>query len=164
MRPPDVVIEDERWSDAGLERLAETAALALQEWLRVSGEIVVMGCDDRRIAGLNAEFRDKPKATNVLSWPSAEHSPREPGAVPDAPQPGEWGDIAIAYETCVAEARAANRPLDHHVIHLLVHAGLHLVGYDHEDDRDAETMQQAERSILQRLSIPDPYEPDLADD
>lgn len=157
-RPPDVVIEDERWTDAGLEALSETAAMALQTWLGVCGEIVVMGCDDRRIAGLNAEFRGKPRATNVLSWPAEEHEPRAPGAIPAKPAPGEWGDIAIAYETCVAEAQAADRPLAHHIIHLLVHAGLHLVGYDHEDDRDAETMQHVERSILKTLSIPDPYE------
>ncbi|WP_299839344.1 rRNA maturation RNase YbeY [uncultured Paracoccus sp.] len=155
--PPDVVIEDERWEEAGLEPLAERALDALQLWLGASGEIVVMGCDDARIAALNADFRGKPRATNVLSWPSVEHQPHEPGDRPNLPEDEEWGDIAISFDTCAAEALAQGKPFDHHVIHLLIHAGLHLVGYDHENDADAETMEAVERSILFTLGISDPY-------
>lgn len=154
----ETVIEDDRWEAAGLEALADRAAAATLAWLGMApAEIVVMGCDDARIAALNADFRGKPRATNVLSWPATEHRPHAPGAAPDLPETEELGDIAIAYETCAAEAVAQGKPLDDHVTHLLVHAILHLVGYDHENDQDAETMEAAERSILARLQIPDPY-------
>lgn len=117
-----------------------------------------MGCADARIASLNADFRGKPRSTNVLSWPAVEHLPRQPGAVPELPDEAELGDIAIAFETCVAEAQAQGKPFDHHVLHLLVHATLHLLGYDHENDPDAERMEATERAILQTLDVPDPYE------
>lgn len=153
----DTVIEDERWEVAGLEDLATQAVSATLTWLKLDAEVVVMGCDDARIAALNADFRGKPRATNVLSWPAVEHLPHAPGAMPELPDTDELGDIAIAYETCLAEAQEAGRPFSHHVSHLIVHGVLHLAGFDHEDDLDAETMQDAERSILQTLSIPDPY-------
>ncbi|WP_306751443.1 rRNA maturation RNase YbeY [Paracoccus actinidiae] len=153
----DCVIEDDRWDGLGLEALAERAIFAALTWHGIGGEVVVMGCDDARIASLNADFRGKPRATNVLSWPSTEHIPHEPGVPPDLPDTEELGDIAIAYETCLAEAEVQCKPVDHHVTHLLVHATLHLLGYDHGNDADAETMGAAERSILARLNIPDPY-------
>ncbi|HMM08574.1 MAG TPA: rRNA maturation RNase YbeY [Paracoccus solventivorans] len=161
--PVDVVIEDERWQDAGLEALAARAAAATLRHLGLPSagedvpEIVVMGCDDDRIAALNADFRGKPQPTNVLSWPSADPAPRAPGAVPAPPDADELGDIAISYDTCAREAAAQGKPLADHATHLLVHAILHLAGYDHEDDADADTMEDAERAILATLDIPDPY-------
>lgn len=154
----DCVIEDDRWETAGLGVLAQRAVTAALTWRGLSGEVVVLGCDDARIAALNADFRGKPKATNVLSWPSVEFIPHDPGEIPDAPEADELGDIAIAYDTCMAEAAAQSKPFNDHVTHLLIHAVLHLIGYDHENDLDAETMEAAERSILQTLSIPDPYQ------
>lgn len=153
----DCVIEDDRWQAAGLEDLAARAVDATLSWHRMGGEVVVMGCGDARIASLNADFRGKPRATNVLSWPSVEHAPRQPGAEPDLPDEDELGDVAIAFETCVAEAQAQGKPFDHHVLHLLVHATLHLLGYDHANDPDAERMEATERSILQTIGVPDPY-------
>ncbi|QRZ14652.1 rRNA maturation RNase YbeY [Paracoccus methylovorus] len=158
----DIVLEDDRWEDAGLPAMAERAAHAIGEWLELGAfQIVVMGCDDARIAGLNAEFRGKPKPTNVLSWPSTEFEPRQPGTHPDPLEVEELGDIAISYDTCQREAEAQGKPFADHAMHLLVHAMLHLAGYDHIDDEDAETMEDTERSILGKLGIPDPYlEPD----
>lgn len=153
----DCVIEDDRWQAAGLEGLAARAITAALEWHEIGGEVVVMGCDDARIASLNAEFRGKPRATNVLSWPSVEHSPHAPGERPDLPDTDELGDVAISYDTCAAEAQAQGTPFDHHVQHLLVHATLHLLGYDHENDPDAQMMEATERAILAKLDIPDPY-------
>jgi probable rRNA maturation factor len=153
----DCVIEDDRWETVGLEDLASRAISAALGWHGIGGEVVVMGCDDARIAALNADFRGKPQATNVLSWPSVEHLPRDPGARPELPDEEELGDIAIAFDTCDAEARAQEKPFADHVVHLLVHATLHLLGYDHQNDADAETMEAAERSILKSLHIPDPY-------
>lgn len=155
--PVDLVIEDERWLDADLGGIAARAAQATVRHLGIDPvEIVVMGCDDARIAALNEHFRGKPRPTNVLSWPAVEPPPRPPGAVPVPPE-GELGDIAISYDTCAAEAAAQGKPFADHVTHLVVHAILHLAGYDHEADADAETMEDAERSILAGLGIPDPY-------
>ena len=153
----DTVIEDERWGAAGLPELADRAVAATLGWLGIGGEVVVLGCDDARIAALNADFRGKPQATNVLSWPSEEPRRAAPGAAPDLPDTEELGDVAIAYDTCMAEAAAQGKPAANHVTHLLVHAVLHLAGYDHETDPDAETMETAERAILATLAIPDPY-------
>lgn len=159
----EVMIEDARWQAAQLEALAERAAEATLAHLALDPaafEISVLGCDDARIAVLNGDFREKPQSTNVLSWPSAERAAQTPGALPDLPEPGpdsELGDIAIAYDTCAAEAEAGNKPLADHVTHLIVHAVLHLLGYDHIRDQDATLMEATEVAILGKLGLPDPY-------
>ena len=154
----DIVLEDDRWEDAGLPAMAERAARAVGDWMELGEfQVVVMGCDDKRIAELNAQFRGKPKPTNVLSWPAIEFGPRRPGERPEIPEIPELGDVAISYDTCQREAAAQKKPFADHATHLLVHAILHLAGYDHIDDQDAETMEDSERAILSRLGIPDPY-------
>ncbi|MDT8327128.1 MAG: rRNA maturation RNase YbeY [Roseovarius sp.] len=159
----EVMIEDDRWQAAQLEVLAERAATATLTHLGLDPaafEISVLGCDDARIAVLNGDFREKPQPTNVLSWPSEERAPETPGAAPDLPVPGpdsELGDIAIAYDTCAAEAQAGGKPLADHVTHLIVHAVLHLLGYDHIRDQDATLMEATEVAILGKLGLPDPY-------
>ena len=96
--PVDIVIEDERWLDVDLQGMAERAAAAATRHLGIDTvEIVVMGCDDTRIAALNDHFRGKAKPTNVLSWPSVEPAPRAPGEVPVPPDTDELGDIAISF-------------------------------------------------------------------
>ncbi|RKF17274.1 rRNA maturation RNase YbeY [Roseovarius spongiae] len=159
----ETLVEDARWTSVDLPGLAETAAQATLAHLGLDPadwEIAVLGCDDARIAALNADFRDRPQPTNVLSWPAEDRGPRDPGAAPDAPWPGddpELGDIAIAYDTCAREAGAAGRPLAAHATHLVVHAVLHLLGYDHIRDADAALMQALEVRILCKLGIDDPY-------
>ncbi len=154
----DIVLEDDRWEDAGLPAMAARAARAVGDWLELGEfQVVVLGCDDDRIAGLNAEFRGKPQPTNVLSWPTSEFEPRAPGAHPARPEIEELGDVAISFDTCQREAKAHGKPFADHATHLLVHAILHLAGYDHIDDLDAKTMEDGERVILSRLGIPDPY-------
>jgi probable rRNA maturation factor len=159
----DVVIEDDRWEAAGLEDLSERAARATLEHLALDPEdweISILGCDDARIAGLNEDFRDKPQPTNVLSWPSEERGAEVPGAVPVPPVPGpdrELGDIAIAWDTCAREAAEGDKPLADHVTHLIVHAVLHLLGYDHVRDQDATLMETTEVEILGKLGVSDPY-------
>ncbi|MEC9198251.1 MAG: rRNA maturation RNase YbeY [Pseudomonadota bacterium] len=163
----DCVFEDERWEEAGLEDLAETAARATLEHLGLGTagyEIVVLACDDDRIKELNADFREKDKATNVLSWPSEERAPDEPGETPfypDIPDPDgppeELGDIAISYDTCLREAEEGGIPFANHVTHLMVHAVLHLLGHDHIDDADATLMEGIETQVLGKMGIPDPY-------
>lgn len=159
----EVRIDDDRWQAVGLAGLAERAAAATLVHLGLAPddwEISVLGCDDARIAVLNGEFRDKPQPTNVLSWPSEERGADRPGARPALPEAGpdpELGDIAIAYDTCVREAEAGGKPLGDHVTHLIVHAVLHLLGYDHISDQDATLMEATEGAILGKLGVRDPY-------
>ncbi|WP_120500881.1 rRNA maturation RNase YbeY [Roseovarius sp. EL26] len=159
----DTMIEDARWKALDLPKLAEKAAQATlihMELVPSEFEIVVMGCDDARIAELNGDFRDKPQPTNVLSWPSEERGPEIDGEAPDLPQPGpdlELGDIAIAFETCQREAADAGKPFMDHVTHLIVHAVLHLLGYDHIRDKDATLMEGIEVAVLGKLGLEDPY-------
>lgn len=162
----DCVIEDERWTGAGLPALAERAARATLTDRGLAPEgfaIALLGCDDARIALLNADFRGRARATNVLSWPSEERDAPADGAMPEPPAPGtpddpcELGDIAISYDTCAAEAAAQGKTLPDHVTHLIVHAVLHLLGHDHERERDAALMEDCERRILASMGIADPY-------
>ncbi len=156
----DVLCEDPRWEEAGLDEMTETALRATLGHLGLGNgfELSVLGCDDARIAGLNAEFRGKPAATNVLSWPAEERAADTPGARPEPPAEPELGDIAIAYETCRKEADSQRKPFRNHVLHLVCHAVLHCLGYDHIDDADATLMEDTERAILASLGVPDPYD------
>ena len=162
----DTVYEDARWEEFGLADLSESAARATLARLGLAPtgfSITVMGCDDNRIMGLNTEFRDKPKATNVLSWPSEERGAEYVGEMPELPEAGEaddpesLGDIAIAWETCMAEAVEQEKSARDHVTHLMVHGVLHLLGFDHIEDEDAELMEGLEVEILASMGIDDPY-------
>ena len=116
-------------------------------------ELAVMLTDDAGIRTLNNNWRGIDKPTNVLSFPALQ--PTGPGGPDDAPR--MLGDIAIAYDTTRREADEEQKPFDHHLSHLAVHGFLHLIGYDHEKDDDAEAMEALEREILAQLGIPDPY-------
>ena len=104
--------------------------------------------DDRAMRKLNRTYRGKDKPTNVLSFPAGEAGEGKTRAL---------GDIAIALGTVKREARAQGKALGDHVTHLMVHAVLHLLGYDHESDPDAEHMEALERKALAALGIADPY-------
>jgi len=116
-------------------------------------ELAVMLTDDAGVRTLNRNWRGIDKPTNVLSFPALQPSGRR--GPDDAPR--MLGDIAIAYETTRREADEEQKPFDHHLCHLAVHGFLHLIGYDHENDDDAEAMETLEREILSQLGIPDPY-------
>jgi probable rRNA maturation factor len=116
-------------------------------------ELAVMLTDDPGIRTLNNNWRGIDKPTNVLSFPALQtEGARKPG---DAPR--MLGDVAIAYETTRREADAEGKPFEHHLSHLAIHGFLHLIGYDHENDADADEMESLETEILQQLGIPDPY-------
>jgi len=161
----EILIEDSRWSDIDLTALAARAVHAALAHLSLDPEtceLTVLACDDTRIAALNADFRGKPTATNVLSWPAEGLSPDTEGATPTAPSPdimGEiaLGDIAISYDTCAREAQEAGKTLPDHTTHLIIHGLLHLLGYDHIRDGDATLMEETEVKILGTLGIDDPY-------
>ncbi len=162
----ETVPEDPRWQAFGLDRLAEAAARATLAGLGIAPDgfvLSLLGCDDARIAVLNAEFRGKPVPTNVLSWPAQERGSEFAGEDPEPPEPGPaddpepLGDIAIAWETCMAEAQAQGKTPEAHVTHLIVHGVLHLLGYDHVEDEDADLMEGHEVRILASLGLSDPY-------
>ena len=161
----DITIEDSRWQDAGLDALAGEAVAAVLAHFSLDPEeceISLLACDDLRIAELNAEFREKDKATNVLSWPAEDLAAEEDGSAPLPPEAdftGEiaLGDIAISHDTCAREAAEAGKPLADHTRHLIVHGLLHLLGYDHIRDRDAALMEGIEVLVLGKMGIANPY-------
>jgi len=154
MLTADIVITADCWraepaAEAIVQRAIVAAAGAASEQAD-RGELAVMLTDDDGIRTLNHDWRGIDKPTNVLSFPAV--------ALPGrGGEPRALGDIAIAYETTRREAETENKPFGHHLSHLAIHGFLHLIGYDHETDDDAETMEQLERNILARLGIPDPY-------
>lgn len=161
----DCVIDDDRWSAIDFEATAAQAVTATLQFRSLDPsacEVSILACDDARILELNGAFRDKDTATNVLSWPSDERAAETDGAHPAPPEidpfgETELGDIAIAFDTCAAEAQAAGKNLRNHTTHLLVHATLHLLGYDHIRDADGDLMERCETQILGKMGLSDPY-------
>lgn len=117
------------------------------------GEVSVVLTDDTAIRALNRDWRNIDKATNVLSFPAG-----KPGSSAAATQSSIMmlGDIVVAYETLARECAEEDKSFLHHLAHLTVHGFLHLMGYDHETDLDAEAMERLESAILARLDVPDP--------
>ena len=138
-----IVVVDAGWRRAlpGVEQLVRRAAIAALGTKRRS--LVVALSNDREVRKLNARDRGKNKPTNVLSYPSGEKS--------------FLGDVVLARQTVWREARQQGKTPSAHVSHLVVHGTLHLLGYDHENDSDAERMERLERRILARMGIADPY-------
>jgi probable rRNA maturation factor len=131
-------------------RAADRVLAACADAEAPDSELSVVFTDDARVRVLNAGWRGKDKATNVLSFPAFPHGAR--GVFPPM-----LGDIVLAAETVAREAEADAKPLADHIAHLIVHGILHLIGYDHESDAEAEEMENLERLILAGLGIPDPY-------
>lgn len=150
----EVVVESEEWdSRPDLRLRVEESVVAALAGAAVStlatAEIAVLLTDDEGISALNERWRGKASATNVLSWPAT--SPKLLAVSPMI------GDIAIAFETAEREAVAEGKELSDHVAHLAIHGTLHLLGFDHESEAQAETMEELERTILRKLHIADPY-------
>ena len=120
-------------------------------------EISIRLADDDEVRTLNAQYRHKDKATNVLSFPMIQPDLFE--TVTQNSDDGEvlLGDIVLAYGVCAAEAAAKGVSVEHHAMHLVVHGTLHLLGYDHLGDGDADAMEEIERTALALLGIADPY-------
>ncbi len=133
---------DSSWKEEisyAFEKAAETIGTDFSEM-----EVSVVLADDQEVQALNKTFRGKDKPTNVLSFPSEEE--------------GELGDIILAYESIMREAQEVGISPLHHMLHLIIHGFLHLLGYDHEEEKAAHTMETMEIKILQQLNISNPYE------
>lgn len=147
----EILLEAGNWpEEPELRNMAETAIQAcIGEGLldvTQNAEISIVFTDDASIRELNRQWRGKDKPTNVLSFPAAgDHAG------------GLLGDIVLAAETVIDEAGIESKPLGHHIIHLVVHGFLHICGYDHENEEDADRMEKLESRILANLDIPDPY-------
>ena len=153
----EVLVTADCWqAEAGAEAVIQRAIAAAAEIADADvgeAELAVMLTDDSGIRTLNGNWRGIDKPTNVLSFPALQPTgARKPG---DAPR--MLGDIAIAYQTLRREADEEQKPFNHHLSHLAVHGFLHLIGYDHDNDADAEAMESLEIEILAQLGIPDPY-------
>jgi probable rRNA maturation factor len=135
-------------TDTQLELWGNTALVKLEDDLELTIRIV----DETESAQLNETYRHKQGATNILSFPFE---------VPDEVELNLLGDLVICASVLEREAIEQNKPLHHHWAHIVIHGVLHLLGYDHIDETDAEEMEAKEIELLQTLSIPNPYENDL---
>lgn len=146
----DILVESARWSarrnaKAVIRRAIGTAAAMVPT---SAGEIAIVLSNDSAMRALNRTWRGKDEPTNVLSFPASEQNHGSPLHL---------GDIVIAYETTAREAKAEGKPFRHHLAHLAVHGFLHLAGYDHMADKEAEAMETLEIAVLRRLKVPNPY-------
>lgn len=153
----DIRIASAAWraalpNPAAAVRRAARAALKVELPAKARTSLSILLTDDAEMRKLNAGWRAKDKPTNVLSFPSE-------NAVDPARPPAHLGDIALGLTTCKREAREQKKTLADHVMHLTVHGVLHLLGYDHMDDEQAEAMEPLETDILAAMGIADPYKP-----
>jgi probable rRNA maturation factor len=150
----DVVRESTLWAgQAEPEEVARRAALAALAGTgrpyNSNAELAVILSDDERVKMLNGLWRGKDQATNVLSFPAAEGDEIATAEL--------LGDVVVAYETVAREAESEGKSFQAHFTHLVVHGTLHLMGFDHEDEDEAEEMEAAERTVLSGLGVADPY-------
>jgi probable rRNA maturation factor len=145
----EIVIEDAAWRTAEprARALAKAAAAAtLKSENRADATVAILLADDARLSALNTVFRGKSGPTNVLSFPRS------------GPGGGDHlGDIALALGVCAREAAEQGKTLAAHLQHLTAHGVLHLLGYDHQTDAEAEAMEAKERQVLAGLGVADPY-------
>ena len=146
----------DRWNalsnvDALARKAIEASCALAGVRLKQGAEVGVQFADDAQVRALNRQWREIDKPTNVLSFPAA-----KPKALASAPM---LGDIVLAFETIQAEASAEGKTLGDHTSHLIVHGFLHLLGFDHLTDAQAETMEGLETRILAELGVADPYAP-----
>jgi probable rRNA maturation factor len=146
----DISIDDKDWTAVpNLRKLARSAIAAALPENDVS--LSLLFTSDAKILEINRQWRGKATATNVLSFPVSAETPVPAG------EPRPLGDIALAFGVISREAEEQKKPVTHHVTHLIVHGALHLLGYDHETDSEAEAMEAREIMILAGLGIENPY-------
>jgi len=152
--------DSSRFTEQSVRRAAE-AAIAESAFPQLADfgrtvELSVRLTGDEQVRVLNAHWRGKDKPTNVLSFPMAEEAELRDESFAEAEL--LLGDIILARGVCAAEATEKGVPFESHATHLIVHGTLHLLGYDHSDERDAMDMEAREIRALERLGIANPYE------
>ena len=151
-----IEVEDSSWQALpeleALTREAVVAALSEELPQQIPVEVALLFTGDAAIAEINSEWRGQNKPTNVLSFPAPEDMPLPEG------ENRPLGDIVLAFGVISREAREQGKSLRDHTAHLIVHGVLHLLGYDHETDAEAEDMEHREVQILKGMGISDPYE------
>jgi len=158
-----ISFQERKWIEKHLKALArkafEATLMSLSDKNIEEIEISILACNDQIIKKLNSQFRGKNISTNVLSWPKNENFPVKQYPVKSL-RKGiyDLGDIAISYETCINQAEKLGIKFENHVVHLLVHACLHLLGYSHQKVSDFETMKDLEIKSLEICKIENPYE------
>ncbi len=153
----DIIIADDRWSpyfDEALKADVSQLVRFVSELIEGDGFTAALRwTNDSEMKALNAQFRDKDKATNVLSFP---HEPMDAIAGDEA---GLYlGDLAFGYETMEAEAEDMEIKIGDHMRHLIIHGLLHLIGCDHENEEDAEEMEGLEMAALSVIGVSNPYQ------
>lgn len=156
----DILFDSPEWAKSKLSARKRVTDVLNLAWGMVpkrpkgiEPELTITLTNDADIKILNRDYREKDKPTNVLSFPMWDHMsdiPNNAGAIP-------LGDIIIAFETIKREAIEQEKALADHFTHMLIHGFLHLLGYDHMNDKDAKAMESLEIKILKELSISNPY-------
>ncbi|MCI5049646.1 MAG: rRNA maturation RNase YbeY [Rickettsiales bacterium] len=140
-----LIMSDERWQSVSLDLDALLAEIVSAESLGdTEKQLALVLTNDTHIAEMNAMFRGKNKPTNVLSFPSDEED--------------EWGDVIVSFDTIAREAEEQHKVFESHAKHMIVHGVLHLLGYDHMEDVEAEEMEAKEVAILAQVGIENPYD------
>jgi probable rRNA maturation factor len=146
----DISIDDKDWNTVpNLRKLARNAIAAALPDKNVS--LSLLFTSDAKILEINRQWRSKAMATNVLSFPVSAEMPAPKG------EPRPLGDIVLAFGIISQEAGEQKKPIAHHVTHLIVHGVLHLLGYDHDNDGEAEAMEAREIAVLAGLGMENPY-------
>jgi len=159
----EIIKEEDKWSEIpDIEGLCQQACQQALDNRGVNRycsdlEVSILLTNDKKIRKLNSNFRGKDKPTNVLSFPNIEVHPDKIDELKHHGEEAVLGDIALSFKTIKKEAKEQQKDIKDHVAHLVVHATLHLLGYDHEKDKDAEIMEALEASILNHMGISDPY-------
>jgi len=150
-----LTIESAGWPEEGILRARLTQILdsvfACLGFVKAQAELSVLFTDDVQMCLINAQWRGIDRPTNVLSFPAFA---LKKGEVPQS----LLGDIVFAFETIEREATQQQKPFFDHLTHLMVHGILHLLGFDHQQEAEAEQMEALEREILSLYAIPDPYQ------
>jgi len=160
----EISIEDESWKNLkfDLKKIIKKACLTTLEHLKTfpdktknekTCEISVLLTNNKHIKKLNKQYRDKNQTTNVLSFPIIKNIKKEL----EKNKLITLGDITLAYETLERESKSQNKSLKNHLTHLTIHSMLHLLGFKHSNNTEAEIMEHEEVTILKKLGIDNPY-------
>ena len=164
-----VMIDDKRWVGVPLEEIAKSALKLLVDNSLVKKsnfEVSILAGNDSEIKKLNKNFRGRNTSTNIISWPEYNLQPKHPGHSPKqfdkstlaSEETIFLGNLAISFERCSSEAEKKDISFADHLLHLLLHGYLHLLGFDHQNELDATLMEDIEIRLLSRIGIKNPYE------